>query len=123
MAIGYVLLNIDKEGTPSTKLGPKMGMEPTSLTRLLKSMEEMDLIVRQPDKLDKRIVRVLLTSKGKAMREVSKSVVVRFNETISEQIAPEKLQTFIEVIQHINALLEQNIIFEPETTSINEKNY
>lgn len=72
MAIGYVLLNIDKEGTPSTKLGPKMGMEPTSLTRLLKSMEDMDLITRQADKADKRVVRVFLTSNGKKMREVLK---------------------------------------------------
>ncbi len=31
MSIGYVLLNVDKEGTPSTKLGPKMGMESRSL--------------------------------------------------------------------------------------------
>ena len=37
MAIGYVLLNIDKEGTPSTKLAPKMGMEPRSLTRMIKT--------------------------------------------------------------------------------------
>ena len=41
MSIGYVLLNIDREGTPSTKLGPKMGMESRSLTRTLKGMEEM----------------------------------------------------------------------------------
>ena len=40
MAIGYALLNIDKEGTPSTKLGPKMGMEPRSLTRMIKSLEK-----------------------------------------------------------------------------------
>ena len=32
MSIGYALLNIDKDGTPSTKLGPKMGMEARSLT-------------------------------------------------------------------------------------------
>jgi MarR family transcriptional regulator, organic hydroperoxide resistance regulator len=40
MAIGYTLLNIDKDGTPSMKLGPKMGMEPRSLTRMIKSLEE-----------------------------------------------------------------------------------
>ena len=44
MAIGYTLLNIDKDGTPSTKLGPKMGMEPRSLTRMIKSLEENGLI-------------------------------------------------------------------------------
>lgn len=122
MAIGYVLLNIDKEGTPSTKLGPKMGMEPTSLTRLLKSMEELDLIFRQPDKIDKRIVRVFLTSKGKAKREVSKDVVLRFNEFIRANIDPKKLDVFFEVMTEMNQLLENNNVFEPENHLNHEKN-
>ncbi|MDP5044667.1 MAG: MarR family transcriptional regulator, partial [Leeuwenhoekiella sp.] len=47
MATGFALLSIDpEEGTPSTALGPKMGMEATSLSRTLKSMEERGLIVR-----------------------------------------------------------------------------
>ena len=38
MATGFILLNIDPEnGTPSTSLGPKMGMEATSLSRTLKN--------------------------------------------------------------------------------------
>ena len=45
MAVGFTLLSIDpKTGTPSTSLGPKMGMEATSLSRILKSMEEKGLI-------------------------------------------------------------------------------
>ena len=47
MSIGFILLNIEKEGTPSTQLGPKMGMEPTSLSRTLKTMEETAMIVRR----------------------------------------------------------------------------
>ena len=47
MALGYALLNIDKEGTPSTALAPRLGMEPTSLTRTLKTMEEKGLIVKK----------------------------------------------------------------------------
>ena len=38
MATGFALLNIDSEGTPSTALGPKLGMESTSLSRLLKTI-------------------------------------------------------------------------------------
>ena len=46
MAVGFALLSIDpKKGTPSTSLGPKMGMEATSLSRTLKSMEENNLII------------------------------------------------------------------------------
>ena len=41
MPMAYALLSIDVEkGTPSTSLGPKMGMESRSLTRILKKMEE-----------------------------------------------------------------------------------
>lgn len=47
---GYILMIIEKEGTPSTQLGPKMGMEPTSLSRTLKSMEDDGLIYRKPSK-------------------------------------------------------------------------
>jgi DNA-binding MarR family transcriptional regulator len=46
MAVGQILLNIDPEGTPSTKLGPKMGMESRSLVRTLQTMEEAGLIKR-----------------------------------------------------------------------------
>ena len=45
MATGFTLLSIDPDiGTPSTALGPKMGMEATSLSRILKTMENKGLI-------------------------------------------------------------------------------
>jgi len=48
MAMAMALLYIDQEdGTPSTSLGPSMGMEATSLSRTLKSMEEKGLICRE----------------------------------------------------------------------------
>ncbi len=114
MAIGYALLNIDKEGTPSTKLGPKMGMEPTSLSRILKSMEDLKLIKRIPDKNDKRVVNVLLTNKGNDMRTASKEAVIKFNSAIAESIPPDKLNTCLEVLKQINFILE-NKVFESET--------
>ena len=41
MALCMVLLNIDiYEGTPSTQLGPNMGMEATSLSRYLIKLED-----------------------------------------------------------------------------------
>jgi DNA-binding MarR family transcriptional regulator len=112
MAIGYVLLNIDKEGTPSTKLGPRMGMEPTSLSRILKSMEELKLIKRVADKSDKRIVKIQLTAKGREMREVSKVAVMRFNSMVYENIPSEKLSTFFEVMKQIHILLENKVFAE-----------
>lgn len=109
MAIGYVLLNIDKDGTPSTKLGPKMGMEPTSLSRILKSMESLKLIKRVADNHDKRIVNIMLTNKGSDMREVSKQAVINFNAIVAQNIPASKLATFLEVMKLINQVLEKNV--------------
>lgn len=115
MSVGYVLLNIDMEkGTPSTKLGPKMGMEPRSLTRILKSMEEKGLICRKPDKTDGRMVRIFLTKFGKKTREVSKETVINFNLTVKEKISKSKLNIFFEVITELNSLLENKNLLNGE---------
>ena len=45
VTMGFVLLNINEEyGTRATKIAPLLGMEPRSLTRLLKKMEDMGVI-------------------------------------------------------------------------------
>ena len=49
MTMAFTLLSVDAEGTPSTALGPKMGMESTSLSRLLNTMEERGYIERRPN--------------------------------------------------------------------------
>jgi DNA-binding MarR family transcriptional regulator len=90
MAIAFTLLNVDKEGTPSTALGPKMGMEATSLSRTLKNMEEKGLIQRKPHPDDGRSVLINLTDYGTEMRNVSKEKVIRFNEVIAKHISEEK---------------------------------
>jgi DNA-binding MarR family transcriptional regulator len=114
MSIGYVLLNIDsKEGTPATKIAPLLGLEPRSLTRILKNLEEEGLIVRKKDAIDGRSVRIFLTSQGKAMREFSRETVLTFNNAVRERIPEDKLQICFEVIQEVNRMLEQDEIFNP----------
>ncbi|MBF2709463.1 MarR family winged helix-turn-helix transcriptional regulator [Flavobacterium soyangense] len=112
MATGFALLSIDKEnGTPSTTLGPRMGMEATSLTRTLKSMEEKGLIIRKKNPDDGRGVLIYLTESGKEKRELSKSTVLKFNEAVKQNVSPEKLQNFIEVSEIINELISEKKIF------------
>ncbi|RZK11470.1 MAG: MarR family transcriptional regulator [Flavobacterium sp.] len=112
MATGFVLLSIDKDkGTPSTALGPKMGMEATSLTRTLKSMEEKGLIKRKKNPDDGRGVLIYLTKFGKENRELSKNTVLKFNEIIRQNISDEKLEHFIEVAETINSLITEKKVF------------
>ena len=112
MATGFALLSIDKEkGTPSTTLGPKIGMEATSLTRTLKSMEDKGLIFRKKNPADGRGVLIYLTNLGKEKRELSKNTVLLFNETVKANLSDEKLKNFIEVSEIINQLITDKKIF------------
>jgi MarR family transcriptional regulator, organic hydroperoxide resistance regulator len=124
MALGYALLSIDKEnGTPSTSLAPKMGMEATSLTRTLKTLEEKGLIYREPNPNDGRGVLLFLTDLGKEKRELSKNTVIKFNETIKNNVSAEKLQNFMEVSEIINELIQEKNIFNQLEKLENEAYY
>ena len=106
VSIGFILLNVDKDGTPSTQLGPKMGMEPTSLSRTLKTMEEKGLIRREADKKDKRKVLIFLTQEGIDKRRIAKHVVLDFNERLVANIPKGKLKTFYEVAERIDKAID-----------------
>lgn len=111
MAIGQILLNIETDGTPSTKLGPKMGMESRSLVRTLQTMEHDGLIRRASEKSDKRVVRIHLTAKGKQMRDVSRDTVVKFNTAVQARFTPAQLNNFRQVMTELDRILEQEQLF------------
>lgn len=112
MSVGFVLLSVDKEGTPSTALGPKMGIESTSLTRTLKNMEESGLIIRRKNPNDGRGVLVFLTELGKEKRDIAKQGVMQFDKVIRENISPTKIATFLEVMNKINELIAEKRIYK-----------
>jgi DNA-binding MarR family transcriptional regulator len=106
-ATGLVLLGINKEGTPSTSIAPSLGMEATSLSRVLNTLEDNDLIYRKKDKKDKRMVRIFLTEKGVEKRRVAKKVVSGFQELITEEIPQSKLSMFFEVMDSVNRVIDK----------------
>ena len=123
MATGFALLSMDKDkGTPSTSLGPKMGMEATSLTRTLKSMEDKGLIIRKKNPDDGRGVLIYLTDFGREKRELSRNTVLRFNETVKKHVSEEKLKHFTEVTDIINELILEKTIFSTKENTTDQKN-
>jgi len=118
MAVGFTLLSIDpKTGTPSTALGPKMGMEATSLSRILKNMEEKGLIERRPNPEDGRGVLIHLTDFGLEKRADSKNVVLRFNEAVRAEVTQPQLDGFYAVVRKINQLISEKKIYKKENES------
>lgn len=121
MATAFVLLNIDYEnGTPSTALGPLMGMEPTSLSRILKSMEDKGAISREKNPEDGRGVLIKLTAYGKEMREISKNSVYQFNNVVRDHVTEKELESFFKVTETINKLIADKMIYEKSKNLLNK---
>ena len=101
MAMGFALLNIDATGTTSTSLGPRLGMESTSLSRLLNNMEKKNLIIRKQNPSDGRSVLIFLTEFGKNKRDDSRSVVLNFNKHLESKLNKQQVKNFLEVAECI----------------------
>ncbi|NPA69145.1 MAG: winged helix-turn-helix transcriptional regulator [Chlorobi bacterium] len=102
--IAYILVNIDKEGTPATRVAQRLGMEPTSLSRVLKKMEDQKLIFKKVDDNDKRIMKIFLTDCGIEKRKTVKKIVIDFNEKLLKKVNKSDLKTFYKVLKTINEL-------------------
>ncbi len=102
LSMGFVLLTIDEEaGIPVTKIAPRMGMEPNSLSRILKSMETKQLIFRKKDEVDRRKVYICLTEQGKEMRKVAINAVFKLEEALTKDLKEAQLNGFFEVANHV----------------------
>lgn len=103
----FAILNIEKKGTLSTQLGPKMGMESRSLTRTLKGMLDRKLIRKKTDPKDKRKVHLFLTRKGLEYRKIASENVKIFNERVFSKISEEELETFYKVMDAVDTSIEE----------------
>ncbi len=108
LSMGFVLLTLyEEEGTPVTKIAPRMGMEPNSLSRTLKNMEDKALIYRRKDKVDKRKVYIRPTEHGKQMRKIALKAVYQLHDAIVADIPQEKVDAFFEVINQVSYSVEK----------------
>lgn len=108
IAIGHFLLNIDsKEGSYASDIAPKLGMETTSLSRIIKTLDDGGLIIKKADSSDKRKVKLILTEKGKENKELAKNIVRKFNSLVLEKIGTKRIEEFYKTIDEITQLAEQ----------------
>ena len=108
MSLAMIVLNIDMyEGTPSTQLGPNMGMESTSLSRSLNKLEDIGVIERKPDPEDKRKSIIHLTESGLSSREIAKNVVLEFNNNVFSKCESSEINTFFNVLKKINKVIDE----------------
>ena len=107
LSMAFVLLTVnEKYGTPVTKIAPRMNMEPNSLSRLLKSLEEKGFVLKRKDKIDKRKVYICLTKIGLKMRDKAAEKLFYLEKIIKSKISIEDLTTFFSVLDTLSQIID-----------------
>lgn len=107
LSTAFVLMTInEKFGTQVTKIAPRMGMEPNSLSRLLKSLEEKELVFKRKDTKDKRKVYICLTENGLKLRNIAAERLFSLEKSIKDKISTTDLSAFYKVTDAISRIIE-----------------
>jgi MarR family transcriptional regulator, organic hydroperoxide resistance regulator len=86
-----VLLELWKEdGLKGGELAERLGVEPPTVTRMIRRMERCGFVERRPDPADARSFRVCLTEKGRALEEPVARIWEEAEEKTLRGMGPEE---------------------------------
>ncbi len=112
-SIGFTLISIDPEkGSSSTSIGPIMGLESNSISRILNSMENKNLINRRPNPNDGRGIIISLTKLGLSKREIVIQKIRHFKNLVKSRIEQSDLEAFYRVSSQMNEIIEEGDLFK-----------
>lgn len=90
-----------KDGQRQQDLANVVNKDKTCITRIIDSMEKRDLVVRIPDRLDRRQNLIYLTNKGKKLQEDLMQIFINTSIDAQKSIDPDQLSIFRKVLEEV----------------------
>ena len=108
-AVYMILLkHIDyEEGVNQQTLTDHLCLDKTSMTRFIDALELRNLVVRVPDKTDRRQKMIYLTNEGKKLIGPVDQIARKTEEQALQDIDPEKVRICKEVLRQVRENLEK----------------
>lgn len=79
-----------QDGITQSELKDKIGSEASTVSNMLKKLEQDNIILRKNEDKDSRICRVYLTKKGKELKEPISEIWRKHEQTLLHDILPEE---------------------------------
>jgi DNA-binding MarR family transcriptional regulator len=95
----------EQDGVHVKDLAQQLCLDSSSLTGHLDRLERIALVVRQDDPDDRRAIRVLLTEKGRHLKDQLEPIGQELKETLQRGVPPEKIQAFTAALRNIGSRL------------------
>ena len=103
--VEYLIKNKDKD-IFQRDFEEKFAMRRSTASRMLRLMEDNNMIIRQSVGQDARLKKIVLTDKAQQMHEVMMSHFLNLEEKMRDGISEEDLKIFFAVIDQVKKNLE-----------------
>jgi DNA-binding MarR family transcriptional regulator len=99
---GYTLLALPEQGELSmNELSAAVGLANSTLTRYVDQLIRHELVARNNDPTDRRVVRVRLTERGQEVRRVLDESLQEFHRQILNEIGEEERPVLLHALEQI----------------------
>jgi len=105
-----LISSISSEGTDMSSLSKQMGVDNSTMTRLIGILIRNDWVEKYKGENDKRVVFVKITLKGEAIRNEIDKKINDFGIEIINAIAPEDRNEIREMLTSLHWLLSKQLL-------------
>lgn len=95
-----------REGCSQQVLANETYRDKPSITRLVDKMEKEGLVVRKPDKEDRRLNLIFLTPKGRSYEKKALEVVTKIEQIATQGLKSDEISFFKETVKKILSNIE-----------------
>ena len=90
------IISIPNDGVEMSELARKLGLDNSTITRLIVRLEKKDWVGREKSKRDKRAIKVFLKTKGLLIQQDIEKKIESIGEKIKMEIDDERRESILE---------------------------
>ncbi len=105
--MALALISKNKGSIYPKDIEKKMGISSARVSKIIKGLEEKKLVIRNPDKEDKRKTLVILTNRGKKFENLRKEKINFTLTSMLELLGEEDGADFVRIIEKIEKSMPQ----------------
>ena len=105
-----LLSTISDEGVDMSSLSKQMGVDNSTMTRLIDVLIRNGWAIKYKNKKDGRVVMVEITKKGEVLREEIDKNIDKFGYEIYNSISQEDREEVMEILTEFHWILSKNLL-------------
>jgi DNA-binding MarR family transcriptional regulator len=101
-----VMQLLDRDGQTQSELLDAVGLDHSTVSKSLRRMQDAGLLTREPTEADRRVLRVSLTDKGRALREPLEAMWASLERASTGDLDADEAAAFVATAQRIQRSVE-----------------